>query len=838
MADETSTTRTPKRPGRLRRILRIAGWGVLGLLVLLAVAVGAFLFHVGGVMDASLPPVDGTREVPGLEAPVAVERDRFGAPTLRGESRKDLGFALGFVHGQERFFQMDVLRRIAAGESGELMGSPAFFFDRRLRPLRYRNRARQAMESAAPDVRALVTAYTDGVNAGLASLDEPPFEYAALWTEPRPWTPEDTYLVMLSLFFELQDVEGWIETGVSQTYDCLPREMADFLTPMGTLWDAPISGGPIPTPAIPGPDVYSLRSGSPAPKAPQAVEEAARVGTPPGLERPGSNAWAVAPSRTAQGQAILANDVHMGMTMPNLWYRATLVWPEAGEDGGTNRVVGLTVPGIPVVLVGSNGSVAWGVTNAPVDTVDVIRLELDPDDPTRYRTPDGWRPFETYRETLRGRAGQEEEVEYSWTVWGRRIEDDPLGRPQALRSIVDEPGAMDLEVWRLEAAKSVEESMELANRSGVPPQNFVVADAEGRIGWTLLGRLPRRVGYEGRLTDSWADGARRWDGLLPPEDVPRVVDPEDGLLWSANNRPVGGDDLELLGDGGYLLGARALQIRDALQAMDGATAEDMLALQLDDRAVFFERWRDLLVELLSSDASDGSDDGDDALGAPTREVLDAVRAWDGRAAADSVGFRAVWRFREVATREIFDPLLAPCREQDPRYWIIFATPQYEGPLWRLVTEKPEHLLPPEVESWDAHLRRAARTAVEELTAAGPLAERTWGEQNRIQPHHPFSLVAPPLSRWLDPPARPMAGWYHMPLLQTPGFGPTVRLVVTPGREEEGLFQMPGGQSGNPRSPHYTDLHEYWARGESVPLLPGPPEDVLHLVPLDSGRTSP
>ena len=128
--------------------------------------------------------------------------------------------------------------------------------------------------------------------------------------------------------------------------------------------------------------------------------------------------------------------------------------------------------------------------------------------------------------------------------------------------------------------------------------------------------------------------------------------------------------------------------------------------------------------------------------------------------------------------------------------------------------------------------------VEEVAGDGELSERTWGERNRIQPHHVFSLVAPPLGRWLDPPAQPMAGWYHMPLLQTPGFGPTVRLVVSPGREEEGLFQMPGGQSGNPRSPHYADLHDGWVRGESVPLLPGPPQDVLTPTPTAAGRVSP
>jgi penicillin G amidase len=382
---------------------------------------------------------------------------------------------------------------------------------------------------------------------------------------------------------------------------------------------------------------------------------------------------------------------------------------------------------------------------------------------------------------------------------------------------------VNLRLARLDQARRVDQLLEEAALVGIPPQNLVCADSTGRIGWTIAGRIPRRVGFSGRLPESWADGSRRWDGYLSPEEYPRVVDPPLGRLWTANARTVNGDDLARLGEGGYDLGARARQIRDDLLATEEATAEKMLAIQLDDRALFLERWQRLALEVLSPDAVSGH---------PQRaELRRYVESWGGHAAVDSVGYRVVRAFRrEVATR-VLDPLTAACRERDPSFG-SWSVRQYEGPLWRLVSERPRHLLSPAFESWDQALLLAIDAVIEELTKDGsPLSARTWGQANTTAIQHPLSRAVPWLARFLDMPRTPLPGDSNMPRVQHPVHGASERLVVAPGHEGDGIFHMPGGQSGHPLSPYYRKGHRDWEEGRPTPFLPGPAVHTLRLLPV-------
>jgi penicillin amidase len=367
----------------------------------------------------------------------------------------------------------------------------------------------------------------------------------------------------------------------------------------------------------------------------------------------------------------------------------------------------------------------------------------------------------------------------------------------------------------------VDQALDVAARSGIPPQNFVCADARGRIGWTVAGAIPRRVGLDGRLPASWADGTRRWEGWLAPSEHPRIVDPPSGLLWTANARTVGGEALRILGDGGYALGARARQIRDDLLAGDRFTERDMLAIQLDDRALFLEHWRGLLLGTL-----DGAPAGD-----PRRaEARRLAEAWGGRAAAGSAGYRLVRAFhREVAER-VLAPFAALARAVDPRFDPRELT-QAEGAIWRLASERPPHLLDPAYPGWDALLLAALDGALASMPgSARELEARTWGESNTAAIRHPLSAALPLLGRLLDMPAEPLPGDRDMPRVQAPAFGASERLAVSPGREAEGILHQPGGQSGHPLSPWYRAGHEAWARGEAAPFLPGPAEHRLLLAP--------
>jgi penicillin amidase len=806
-----------------RRAARAAGLALLALLL----ALGAGGFWLRGRVRASLPQLDGARPLAGLSAAVTVERDARGVPTLRGASRLDVARGLGFVHAQERFFQMDLMRRRAAGELAELVGKPALDADRRVRVHRFRQRARAVVERAAAEERALLEAYAEGANAGLSALGAAPFEYVLLRRAPAPWRAEDGVLVALAMFLTLQDEEGRAESNLGLMADLLPAPLAVFLAPRGTEWDAPLLGEAFAVPALPGPDVLDLHRAPPARAAAAgaapaivpapARDESSKAEDAGGDRVLGSNNWAVGGSATADGRAIVANDMHLGIGVPNTWFRASLSFH---EGGGTRRVTGVTLPGVGFVVVGSNGDVAWGFTNSYGDFGDLVVLE--PAGADAYRTPGGPRELTRARETIRVRGAADETLVVEETIWGPVVDRDHRGRRRALRWVAHDPEGVNLAFLALERAASLDEAQRAASLAGIPHQNFVCADRAGRIGWTIMGRIPRRVGFDGRLPGSWADGARRWDGWLAPEEYPRIVDPPGGRIWTANARVVDGRMLAVVGDGGYDLGARARQVRDGLRALERPWERDMLAVQLDDRALFLARWRELLLETLTAEAVAGD--------ARRGELRRLVQDWGGRAAVDSAGYRIVRAFRAEVAERAFDPLTEACRRADARFK-AFRTPQYEGPLWALLRERPLHLLSPAFRSWHELLLAAADATIAELLAHGPrLADRTWGERNTPALRHPLSRALPLLSRWLDMPRIPIPGDAHMPRVQNGEEGASERLAVSPGREPDGYFMMPCGQSGHPLSPHYADGHGDWVLGRPVPFLPGPAVHTLRLVP--------
>lgn len=829
----------------MSRRLKVASVA-LGILVLLGGALVGFMYRA---VARSLPLLEGEAEIAGLASAVTVERDALGVPTIRGATRLDVARALGFLHAQDRFFQMDLLRRRAAGELSALFGPGALEADRASRIHRFRARARERMAELNDADRRTLAAYSGGVNAGLEALRERPFEYLLLRTEPAPWRDEDSLLVMFAMYFVLNDDTGSRESDRGLLEDLLPAEMATFLAPPGTEWDAPVVGEAFEVPPIPSAasstDVVAVgsddggRASAPVSRSHQLAAapgdaprfaESSLLATKPGeRHRPetsalaGSNNWAVGGSRTADGRAILANDMHLGMAVPNTWYRALLEWPSDDGCGPTHRIVGVTLPGAPTVIVGSNTRVAWGFTNSQGDWSDLVIIETDPADPGRYRVPGGWLEIERRSETIVVRGGEPEAIEIEETIWGPIVDRDHQGRPRAIRWIAHDPGGADLGLLGLEHVTSVEEAFEVANHTGMPPQNFVCADTSGSIGWTVIGRIPRRIGFSGRIPTSWADGDRGWDGWLKSEEYPRVIDPPDGIIWSANARVVGGEMLETIGDGGYALGARARQIREDLSVLENATEADMLAVQLDDRAVFLDRWRGLLLELL--------DDGA-VRDAPERaEFRDLVEStWTGRAGIDSTAFRLVRAFRTFTFERVYGWLTAPCEAVDEDF-NIYRIHQAEGPLWRMVAERPVHLLDPSVGSWRELLLEVVDSTIEYYAElGGELVDQTWGARNTLSMRHPMSRAVPVLSRFIDMPRRPLPGDSNMPRVQSPGWGASERFAVSPGHEDQGYFHMPGGQSGHPLSPFYSAGHDAWADGVATPLLPGPTESVLTLVP--------
>jgi penicillin amidase len=797
----------------MSRWLKIAGIS----LVVLVVFAGLLVGWTYRTFARSVALLDGEIEVSGMDSPVSIERDNLGVPTISGSNRLDVARALGFLHAQERFFQMDLMRRQAAGELSELFGAGALPADRASRLHQFRRRARLVAETMSEIEKTVVEAYAGGVNSGLEALREKPFEYVLLRADPAPWRPEDSVLALYAMYFVLNDDTGDRESDLGLLEDLLPAELAAFLAPLGTEWDAPVVGEAFETPPIPGVEV-------PLGEAVAASHDGAVAGVLKAEALVGSNNWAIGGSQTDDGRAILANDMHLGMAVPNTWYRAMLEWPAEDGCGAVHRLIGVTLPGSPAVVVGSNTRVAWGFTNSQGDWSDLVIVETAPEDPDRYLTAEGWLKFESHLETIAVRDGDPESVSVRSTIWGPIVDQDHLGRPRAIRWIAHDQGGANLVMLGLEHVATVPEAFEVANRAGIPPQNFVCADSGGNIGWTIMGRIPRRFGFSGRVPTSWADGTNGWDGWTKAEDYPRVINPEDGIIWTANARVVGGEMLKTIGDGGYDLGARARQIRDDLLALEHPDEKAMLAVQLDDRALFLDRWRSFILDLLDEDAV-----REDPKREEFRNLVDST--WTGHASVDSAAFRLVRAFRSFTFERIYGRLMAQCEAADEGF-NIYRIQQAEGPLWRLVTEQPAHLLESNDGSWREVLLATVDSTISyfENELGGEIDDQTWGARNVLRMQHPLSRAVPALSRWLDMPQQPLPGDSDMPRVQSSGWGATERLAVSPGREDEGYFHMPAGQSGHPLSPYFGAGHDAWVEGLPTPLLPGPAKNVLKLLP--------
>jgi penicillin amidase len=776
------------------------------------------------MLRASLPPLDGELRAVGLKATLHITRDELGVPTIDAANRFDLAYGTGFVHGQDRFFQMDLSRRLAAGELAELFGARALTVDRKTRLFRLRSVARQVLAEASVPQRALLVAYARGVNAGLASLKSRPWEYWILGAPPAPWQAEDTFLVTYAMWWDLQSGDA--------DYELLRQEVnarlggpecgggwkcaLGFLYPERTEWDAPVGVEPAAVPAdFPPAEALDIRDARPA----QAAHAAATLPEPG--TRAGSNNWAVSGRFTASGSALIANDMHLSLRVPAVWYRARLRVSGEGPGSAGLDLLGATLPGTPLLVAGSNTHIAWGFTNSAGNWTSVTRVPCTAVGTDNLTTASGRLALTVTRERLHVKGAADVELEVKSGPAGVLWQAEP-GRQSCwfVGWLAQQPGATNLSLMGLERAASVAEALALAPGIGIPHENLVVGDRGGHIGWSIAGRIPDGAGPARTLgTIEWTTAA----------DHPRLVDPPRGLIWTANSR-VSVDEKELALIGGsdaryganYVLGARARQIRDDLLALPaGAKPADMLRIQLDDRALFLTRWRELLLRLI---------DATSARAHPQRaEFRRLVDAWDARAGVDSVGYRLVRSFCDHIEDAAWDMVLTGLAVP-PDYG---AGPplQFETPLWQMVTRQPPHLLARQYADWPAFLDAQLDATIADLSKECPeLARCTWGKHNAVRVRHPLSRALPALAWLFDMPSLELPGDAYMPRVQHVAFGASERFAVSPGHEEEGYFLLPGGQSGHPLSPFYRSGFLAWAHGEPQPFLPGPARHTFTLKP--------
>ncbi len=759
----------------------------------------------------------------GLDAPVEVLHDAWGVAHVRAGSERDLMRAVGFLHGRDRFFQMDLLRRLAAGRVSEMVGEQPFLngttvdFDRAMRGWGLEEAARRDDASQGPESRDLLDAYSEGVQAAVRLFK--PLEYRLLRVDPEPWTPKDTFLVARLVAWSV--THNW------------HQEATRLLLALGAGLDRGLRIDPPEvrevTPSLPGGEVRGLPPAV-VPEVREVLGEplGGRFGSTRGTiaiwPSGASNAWVVGGGRSASGLPILANDPHMTHMVPSLMYAQHISAP--GIDA-----VGATVPGIPYILSGHNGHVAWGVTSTVADTVDLCIERLDPRDPSRVLGPDGWQPVEERRLSIRvreGKAFQERVVTVRYTRNGPAFNDlypDLLPSGAPLVTVRWDVGPMEdaiVALGRANRVRDVPALIEALSGLVAPVQTVTAADAEGRIALFVVGRVPRRTYYSGAFPIPGWLAQYDWEGFLAPEDLPRRIAGGGEILVHANNlvmdprrsdRPIQVDSAPSY---------RYDRIRKLLEARPVHTIQTVAAVQTD---VAVLRGR-LVAPAMVADLDNPSAPPLNELEARALRVL---REWDFEARADSAGGAVFFAtYREAALRALED-------EVGPRVADFILSQRYSTnavdewfsderhPVW-------DRRDTPEPESRAVIVREAFRAAVEALRAAQgpePSAWR-WGRLHDLEVRHPFggrealkSLVNLPKSEasgGLD------SVWKsHFDLgNQSHPFravaGPVWRMVVDLADPAHGLFVLDTGVSGWPGSPHYQDLHDLWKRGEYAPLL--------------------
>lgn len=779
---------------------------VLLALALLIAAAGVIAWIL---LRASLPALDGAEKVAGISGAVTLERDAAGNATVSAANEDDLAYGLGYAHGQDRFFQMDSARRLASGELAALFGKALLGQDRKTRMFRMRARVREYLKAAPAHDRRWLESYALGVNAGLNSLGSRPFEYWLLRAQPLPWRAEDSLLVPLSMAWQLQAHEIGDERFRLALATALEKPEAGdaararaeaimaLLLPRPVDWDAPnvaVRGQATGTvdeelPQLPMPEQLDLRpTHIPAATTASLLADAA--------DFPGSNNWGLAGRRTASGAALIANDMHLGLGVPPVWYRVRL------RVTGRNDLVGVSLPGVPTVVAGSNGDIAWGFTNSYGDWIDLRRVSCSLDQ-NQWQSVDGPQAFTIHAETLAVKGGAAEEYPVRETADAVLLDSDAQRGECTLASWVAlQPGAINLNIRAMLRARTVAEAVALAPQVSIPQQNMVVGDREGHVAWTIVGPTPQGP-------------------------HPAIVDPDSGAVWSANaraatgeaERTIGGDEWQW--GAGYDLGARARQIRDDLAALTTpATPGDMLRIQLDDRAHYLARWRGVLLATLDEEA---------VRNQPARAELRAlVETWDARAGVESVGYRLLRTFQRRLSQATWQMILAGLKMDPDQYKM---PKRFDASVWRLVNEQPAHLLAGDFADWRGFVLAQVDAALGDLGTACPkLARCRWGDINNSAVRHPLSQALPFLGRWLDMSNRAVPGDHDMPRVQSPGFGASERFAVSPGHESEGYLELPGGQSGHPLSAYYRSGFDDWAEGSPTPFLPGTTQHKLTLSP--------
>lgn len=794
----------------------------IALLALLLVAAAAALVY----SRQASPQVEGRLRLAGLHGEVHVERDAHGVPTIRAGDLHDLMFALGALHAQDRLWQMETHKRIAAGRLAEAFGARAVESDRFLRALGARRAAAAQWQRLQGEPRAVLQAYADGVNAVLRDhVGALPPEFLLTGVRPEPWQPEDSLAWSVMMAWDLGANWG-SELLRMRLARQLPVARIDELLP-------PTAPGDKPLPVADYPALYRrlglaaapLQTGALAPWWPLS-----------GVEGVGSNNWVVDGAHSATGAPLLANDPHLKLTAPTLWYLARLEAPGY-------KVAGATLPGLPLVVLGQNEQVAWGFTNTGPDVQDLYLERFKPDDPNQVQTPTGWEPLQRFDEVIKVRGGTDVPVtvrvsRHGPLVSDAGIADDLLGAKAPAYGLALRWTALDADIDPVTAslgfnrARSVDEFFAAARHWHAPMQNMVVADRAGRIGFIAPGRVPVRRpdnDLQGLAPAPGWDARYDWAGWVPADETPRERDPARGWIATANARIHGPDYAHYLTND-WALPYRQQRIEQLLRARTKHTLADLRALQADEKSLAAERLAPWLARAPSKHR----------LGAAARKALEG---FDGTMAAERAAPLIHWAFTRQLTRAVFVDELGALADRTLAARSLREA--LEGVLERNDAWWCDDKRTPAAETCAQQAGAAFDAALDELAArfGDDVSRWQWGAAHQLRAEHrPFSNVAA-LRRLFELRA-PLGGDTYTVNVTRVSLRPdpsTGELYLGEhGASFRGLYDLAdprrsramvsSGQSGLPWSAHYRDLLPRWVKVEDLPLWEAPAVNVLVLTP--------
>jgi len=766
-----------------------------------------------------LPQLDGSIIVFGLQKEVTVDRDGWGVPHIRAASVEDAAEAQGYVMAQDRLWQLDLLRRVARGQLSEILGERTLQIDKDFRMLGLGRVADREATTLEPEPRKILEAYALGVNEFIAQHGSNlPLEFSLLGYKPQPWRAADTLAISGYMYRTLADTREreinrakvTTRAGADRIKDLFsiespldhfvvgdPNVLNDGSQRTATDPDEDDDDDMQPDTVFKA-DLAKPNTGASQNSAPDLTSELAQsvvdflaVSSNEIRAGLGSNNWVVSGAHTATGKPLLANDTHLELTMPSIWYEVHVTAP------GWN-VKGFALPGSPMVIIGHNDRIAWGFTNSGADVLDLYTETLNPAAPDEYRVKGAWVKAQVIDEAIRVKGRSDEHLQVVVTRHGPVVHREG-DQGYAMRWTATEPGGLGNSYTWLGKARNWKEFRETMKRVWGPAQNTVYADVEGNIGYIMAARVPIRKKGHGEIPVPGDTDDYGWTGYIPFDQLPQALNPDSGLIATANARVVGPNYKPYLTDR-WEEPYRTARIYDLLHDRHDLRVEDMLKVQTDT----YSYPHLFLAEQLVAAAKTVK-----PKDPRSQRLIDGLKDWNGIADANSAEISFLFAVRNSALKLVLEPVLG---EDTPLY-------QWRGTtfLQKTLTDRPSKWLPAAYKSYDELLVAAADDAAKKLAQSSG-SERVddwaWKRFNSLDLFHPLGHTSL-LKTFLSITGKPQSGTIYSVRAASKTHGPAMRFVANPANWDESILLIPSGESGQPGSSHYSDQFSYWYEGKPI-----------------------